>query len=189
MTIIAETACTLSRYDTIPITMTATEWISVLKLSTMWRFGKLRREAIEELTKLEHNPVKKILLGREYRVERWLIEGYKELVEREAALTETEKTDLGDAATIKIYEGREATFRTGSGVQDWGFNGCRDLAAVESLVRAGFVQELYDVRYDGDAVEEDAKSAEDKVKPKKKKHRKPAVRFGASSTWGLDDQW
>lgn len=154
----------------------------------MWRFRKLRRDAIEELTNLEHNPVKQILLGREYRVERWLIDGYKDLVQREAGLTETEKKDLGDAATIKIYEGREATFRTSSGVRDWGFNGCRDLTEVESLVLGGFVQELYNAKYDGDAVEEDPKLADDKIKPKKRKHRKPTVKFSAS-TWGVDDQW
>lgn len=151
--------------------MTVLEWTSVLKLSTLWKFGKLRREAIEELTKLlVGSPAEQVALGREYRVEDWMVKGYTELIQREPALTQKEKEKLGAPITIKIYEAREVTFRTGNGVKKIGnFNGCRDLNSVDNLVKSGFGEELDDASYDGEAIEEDSKLALNAGRPKKKK--------------------
>lgn len=143
--------------------MEAREWTSVLKLSTLWRFGELRREAIEELTKLECSPVDKITLGREYCVEAWLVSGYKELIERETSLTQKEKSKLGASNALKIYEAREETFRIGGGT----FNGSRDLSSAESLVRREFEDEIDVASYDGGAFEEEFNAA-DALRPKTK---------------------
>ncbi|KZP21000.1 hypothetical protein FIBSPDRAFT_1021607 [Athelia psychrophila] len=165
--VFTEKAHSLSRYVPQPVNMTIPEWISVLKLATLWRFGELRIEAIEELTKQEQDPLEKIVLGREYRVEAWLLTGYKELIQRDSGLTQSEKKKLGDAAIIKIYEAREATVRTGEGAMSYGFNGNRDMNSLDTLVRGGFGAELDDARYDGEAVEEDAKLAQVAGRPKK----------------------
>lgn len=61
----------------------------------MWRFGELRRRAIEEWVKLERNPAEIIMLGRDYRVESCLVSGDKELVECDSGLTMKEKERLG----------------------------------------------------------------------------------------------
>ncbi|KZP27538.1 hypothetical protein FIBSPDRAFT_853399 [Athelia psychrophila] len=146
-----------SRYSPKPITMRAREWTSVLKLSTLWRFGELRCEAIEALTKLVVSPTEKIALGREWRVKDWLNEGYKELIQRESGLTQKEKEKLGADITIKIYEAREATFRTGSGAVNYGYTGSRDLTSLDNLVRNGLGDELDDASYDGESIEEDSR--------------------------------
>lgn len=161
----------MSRYIPQPIKMTEREWTSVLKLSTLWKFGKLRREAIDELTKLLANsPAEQVALGRKYRVEDWTVKGFTELIKRESALTQKEREKLGTPTTIKIYEAREATFRTGSGVKNCGsFNACRDLKSVDNLVKSGFGEELDDAGYDGEAIVEDSKLALDAGRPKKKK--------------------
>ncbi|KZP27539.1 hypothetical protein FIBSPDRAFT_928062 [Athelia psychrophila] len=161
----------LSRYIPQPINMTVREWTSVLKLSTLWRFGELRHEAIEELTKLlVDSPAEQVALGREYRVEDWMRKGYTMLLQRESALTQKEREILGAPITVKVYEAREATFRTGNGAKKYGgFNGSRDLASVDNLVISGFGEELNDASYDGEAIEEDSKLALDAGRPKKKK--------------------
>jgi hypothetical protein len=160
----------LSRYISQPINMAVREWTSVLKLSTLWRFGELRREAIEELTKLlVDSPAEQVALGREYRVEDLMVEGYKELIQRDSGLTQKEKEKLGASTTIKIYEAREATFRTGNGAKKLGFRDIRDLNSVDSLVRSGFGEELDDASYDGEGIEEDSKLALGAGRPEKKK--------------------
>jgi hypothetical protein len=45
------------------------EWISVLKLSTLRTFRELRQEAVDELSQIKIDPVDKVMLARDYRVE------------------------------------------------------------------------------------------------------------------------
>ncbi|KAJ2924444.1 hypothetical protein H1R20_g12649, partial [Candolleomyces eurysporus] len=56
------------------------EWIGVLNLSTRWSMKKIRRHAINELSKASLNPMEKIALGREHEVAKWFREGLTELV-------------------------------------------------------------------------------------------------------------
>lgn len=97
-----------------PIDMGHEEWISVLKLSTLWEFSQLRQEAISNLdiTKLE--PAEKVTIARLYRVERWLIEGYTALIKQDTSFTAVQKSILGADTVIRLYERREETFRLGA---------------------------------------------------------------------------
>ncbi|KAF4620305.1 hypothetical protein D9613_001083 [Agrocybe pediades] len=59
------------------------EWLSVLRLATMWDFKKIRSRAI---THLNYHPfltqksaAEKISIGRQYRVTRWIKDGYETL--------------------------------------------------------------------------------------------------------------
>jgi hypothetical protein len=87
--------------------MGSEEWISVLKLSTMWTFGELRQLAIKWLGRLDINPVEKVMLARNYKVERLLVRGYMELIKRKEGPSVEEAKILGYEAAIRLYEKRE----------------------------------------------------------------------------------
>ncbi|KAF7984294.1 hypothetical protein HWV62_15257 [Athelia sp. TMB] len=135
-----------------PIRMEIKEWASVLKLSTLWEFGKLRQKAIEELREMKSISADKVVLGRDYRVRSLLKTGYEELVAREEPLTSAEKTQLGDKACIKVYEAREMTWRRGMPFGS-SFNQSRNLTSVEKLVQEGFEAELRDAQGEENEVE------------------------------------
>jgi hypothetical protein len=75
--------------------MGSEEWISVLKLSTMWTFGDLRQKAIKSLERLNINPLEKVMLARTYKVESFLVGGYKELIKRKEGPSLEEAKTLG----------------------------------------------------------------------------------------------
>ncbi|KAG2017687.1 hypothetical protein CC2G_007178 [Coprinopsis cinerea AmutBmut pab1-1] len=56
-------------------------WISVLKLSTQWRFNDVRKLAIRALTPLLVDPVELVCLAKQYHIHDWLLSGYASLVE------------------------------------------------------------------------------------------------------------
>lgn len=77
--------------------MTRDEWLSALKLSTMWGFADTRKQSIQKLSKLELSPINKIVLGREHRVLAWLKEGYDALIKREEVITAEELVEYATA--------------------------------------------------------------------------------------------
>lgn len=77
-------------------------WSSCLKVATMWHLADLRKRAITELDKLGLHPIDKIVLAKEHRVSRWLLEEY------EGVLTE----DLLDVEAVKGRLGREIEITT-----------------------------------------------------------------------------
>ncbi|KAI0739027.1 hypothetical protein C8Q80DRAFT_1203405 [Daedaleopsis nitida] len=90
--------------------LTLEEWISVLKLTTMWRFEKLRRVAIDSLTPLLQleDPVRWISLARKYDVHEWLFPSLHALARRTKAQQLGEVADLGIATVVKMAEVRES---------------------------------------------------------------------------------
>jgi len=73
------------------------EWVSALKLSTIWNMTKIRQYAIHCLsTKVTLSPIEKILLARAHRVGAWLDEGVTNLANRDFNLSPT----LEDLATL-----------------------------------------------------------------------------------------
>ncbi|KAH6908507.1 hypothetical protein BKA70DRAFT_1562572 [Coprinopsis sp. MPI-PUGE-AT-0042] len=55
--------------------LTKEQWVSVLKLSTVWQMDQIRQLAVEQLSQLDPSPIEKVVLAREYRVLKWLTEG------------------------------------------------------------------------------------------------------------------
>ncbi|KZP26170.1 hypothetical protein FIBSPDRAFT_732744 [Athelia psychrophila] len=104
----------LPDYALEPIDMGHDEWISVLKLSTLWEFSELRREAISNLDGMKVEHADKVTIARAYRVERWLIEGYTALIKQDTPFTASQKAILGAETIIQLYERREETFRLGA---------------------------------------------------------------------------
>ncbi|KAF7981777.1 hypothetical protein HWV62_31855 [Athelia sp. TMB] len=136
-----------------PIRMEAKEWAAVLKLSTLWEFGKLRLTAIKELRKMESISLDKVVLGRDYHVRSLLKAGYAELVVREDRLSDQEKKQLGDKVCIKVYEAREMALRAEFDDLGYSLIEGRDLASAKKLVEERFEAELRDAQGEGDEVE------------------------------------
>lgn len=139
--------------------MNREEWTSVLKLSTMWRFGELRKKAIGELTKLAIDSVDKVILARDYKVEKWLVDGYTELVRRDPGLSSKEWKRLSYETALQLYEKREDTFRRGLGQPHYDYDsgcyfcGSRIFGNLEADMRSLFQEELADVKYHGMQIE------------------------------------
>ncbi|KAJ7812026.1 hypothetical protein B0H14DRAFT_3879861 [Mycena olivaceomarginata] len=90
-------------------TMTNDEWISVLKLSTQWRFLDARNLAIEQLQRrADLQIVERILLARQYDVVAWLRKGYIDLARRKQCISQEEAKKIGWETAFRICEAREA---------------------------------------------------------------------------------
>ena len=85
------------------------QWISVLKLSTMWEFGGLRRSAIDNLDGGSNplNPVDKFLLALRYDVTEWTLSALLKLAQRPEPISIEEGRKLGLETALKIASVRE----------------------------------------------------------------------------------
>ncbi|KAH6908502.1 hypothetical protein BKA70DRAFT_1280032 [Coprinopsis sp. MPI-PUGE-AT-0042] len=93
-----------------PPLLSKAEWISVLKLSTTWRMDKIRRAAIEKLSKIGLSPLQKISLAREYRVSAWLSQGIAALAKASSTISvESMAGTLGWETAARILAIRDAT--------------------------------------------------------------------------------
>ncbi|VDB94153.1 unnamed protein product [Peniophora sp. CBMAI 1063] len=98
-----------------PSKMSVEAWMRVLKLATMWNLESLRAKAItsasNELTASgESSIIDKIVLGKQYSVSRWLLEGYEALAKRDARLTPGERDQLGPESASRVWDLREESF-------------------------------------------------------------------------------
>ncbi|KAF5355561.1 hypothetical protein D9758_006326 [Tetrapyrgos nigripes] len=85
------------------------EWLSILRLSNLWRFSRLRSLAIEELTKQQQmDAVEQILLGKEFAVSQWIRAGYKGVIMRKEPLSMDEVKLLDYEPAIRVFRARES---------------------------------------------------------------------------------
>jgi hypothetical protein len=89
--------------------LTSEEWISVLKLSTMWLFQDIRAKAIKALGSLtlSMDLIDKIVIARKFAVSAWLVPSLHALVQREKPLDLSEGNRLGLEWALKVAEVRE----------------------------------------------------------------------------------
>ncbi|KAH6885496.1 hypothetical protein BKA70DRAFT_1410548 [Coprinopsis sp. MPI-PUGE-AT-0042] len=87
--------------------LTKVNWISLLKLSTLWHFNGLRGVAITRLEAQQLQPAEKVSLGKQYYVSRWVITGYDALVRNEEVISVQDATQLGIESTVGLYICRE----------------------------------------------------------------------------------
>jgi len=93
----------------------ACQWTSVLKLSTMWEFGTIRKLAIEKLyenNSIDH--VDKFIIATNYNLREWLIPCVNNLARRKEPMGEHEVERLGWEYVTKIASVRESYGYTGS---------------------------------------------------------------------------
>ncbi|KAG5637569.1 hypothetical protein H0H81_004146 [Sphagnurus paluster] len=86
--------------------LTRVDWVSALKLSTMWNFRPIRQRAISALDH-EWEPVEGITLGKAYKVPEWLSRGYHQLVARSQPITTDEAAVIGLETAVRLFHIRE----------------------------------------------------------------------------------
>ncbi|KAF8679734.1 hypothetical protein RHS04_04073 [Rhizoctonia solani] len=90
-----------------PFSFDAPILISALRISSVYGFNNLRAFAIQHLEKMSLVPIQRIQLAREFGLSSWKGPAYKELSDREKAITEEEARVLGFAAFTKMARERE----------------------------------------------------------------------------------
>ncbi|KAI6040627.1 hypothetical protein EDC04DRAFT_1459879 [Pisolithus marmoratus] len=102
------------------------QWISVLKLSTMWEFNNLRNVAIQYLDVPSGplGPVDKFALASKYEIKKWLLPALSALARRSEPISVEEGRCIGFENALKLAAVREklAAMReevTATKVLDW----------------------------------------------------------------------
>lgn len=95
-------------------TLLKEEWISVLKLASLWQFLEIRDLAVKELAGHAQSldSIERILLGKQYDVSAWLRSGYTDLARRDTSISLEEAKKIGWEATLMIFQSREASMKT-----------------------------------------------------------------------------
>ncbi|KAF5355477.1 hypothetical protein D9758_006330 [Tetrapyrgos nigripes] len=136
---------------------TRDEWVSILKLATLWRFPSIRQAAIENLTAMSLDPLTNIALGRKYSVSQWLRGGYKELVMRVSDITLSEAEEIGYPSSIRIFRVREEMCKKHWGSRPYGSSTYSTAHWSKEVIRQAveeeFKDELKQVDQDGVAYE------------------------------------
>lgn len=114
----------------------------------MWEFDDIRCKAIMELSQSHGSILDKIALAFEYKVAKWLMEGYVELVKQENHLSdsETEVKVLGYAGIVRLFQLREESYRVGMGMGS-GSRKWRYFGGLEKKIETQFREELRDAFY------------------------------------------
>jgi hypothetical protein len=94
--------------------LTLEEWTSVLHLSTMWQFQKIRATAINAMGSVSMDLVDKIVIARKFDVSTWLVPALNALVQRDKSLDFLEGTRLGMDWVLKVAELRDGDIGTGT---------------------------------------------------------------------------
>ena len=89
--------------------LTVTDWIAMLSISTRLNFPKVRERAIKEITaRLEEiDPFDLIGLAVKYDVEQWLMFAYRRIVTRVNLITHTEAQKIPFAMAVMLMRSRE----------------------------------------------------------------------------------
>jgi len=90
-----------------PDSLSLEEWTSVLKLSSMWQFHKIRTTAIKNMDTMTMDLVDKIVIARRYDIPTWLIPTLNTLIQRESPIGLSEGNRLGMEWVLKVAEVRE----------------------------------------------------------------------------------
>jgi hypothetical protein len=104
---------------------TLDQWISILRVSTLYELPQVRERAIHEINAERHevelDPVRKIELAQENNVPEWLARAYEALCQRERGLDDEEAQRLGVVTTNRLWAAREAVCRSG-GYATYGYS-------------------------------------------------------------------
>lgn len=95
-------------------TLTQTQWVSVLRLSTMWFFKDIRERAIAELSKAVSTPTARIVLARTYNIPGWTEPALRALAQQEQPLSAQDLEALGWDTAAKLFQIRESVVFSGS---------------------------------------------------------------------------
>lgn len=97
--------------DSHPAGLDKNEWLSVLKLATMWGYQGLRKRSVEKLGELKLDHIERLLIGRRFHVSAWLVRSYEALARRGEGLTEEECGLVGLGTVCQIAKLRELSWQ------------------------------------------------------------------------------
>ncbi|KAJ7625624.1 hypothetical protein FB45DRAFT_921875 [Roridomyces roridus] len=120
------------------LSMPKDDWISVLKLSTLWYFIDARNLAIKQLDNHNVDCIERILLARQYEVSTWLRRGYTELARRDFGVILDEAERIGWKTAVQIYQTREAAVKNSNYNNRYGGGPSYQNTDVESTFREEF---------------------------------------------------
>jgi hypothetical protein len=88
-------------------------WLVILELSTKWKFPDMKKLAVDELQKLEIDPVEKIVTYDKYGIDRsLLLPAFKLLCKRTNRMSNEECEQLKMPTVLGLYEVRERAIRS-----------------------------------------------------------------------------
>ena len=96
--------------DSHPAGLDKNEWLSVLKLATMWGYQGLRKRSVEKLDELKLDNIERLLMGRQFHVSAWLVKSYEALARRDETLTEEEGGLVGVSTVCQLAKLRELSW-------------------------------------------------------------------------------
>ncbi|EIN06752.1 hypothetical protein PUNSTDRAFT_25128, partial [Punctularia strigosozonata HHB-11173 SS5] len=91
-----------------PPQLSCDEWVSVLKLSTMWQFAEIRARAVRELSAIAIDAVRKVVLAKKFSVDQWLLPALNEIARRAKPIDVEDIEKLGLEYALKLAEVRES---------------------------------------------------------------------------------
>lgn len=88
-------------------------WLTILQLSTIWQFPDMKMLAVDELQKLDIEPVEKIVTYDRYHIDRSLLmPAFKLLCKRASRMSAEEGEQLKMPIVLGIHEARERAVRS-----------------------------------------------------------------------------
>ncbi|TDL14620.1 hypothetical protein BD410DRAFT_757102 [Rickenella mellea] len=94
--------------------MTKYDWLSALKLATMWEFDSVRQVAINYLNQLPLGDIERVVILNDFDINEWKVAAYTELVTRSESLSAEDADALGLQLTAKFSAARESFLRAGN---------------------------------------------------------------------------
>ncbi|CAA7260410.1 unnamed protein product [Cyclocybe aegerita] len=122
----------------ITLSLSKDEWLSVLKLSSLWYFLSFRDMAIAELECPEAlTPTEKVTWGRDVKISSWVVKGYQEIVQRSTIISKDEALAIGYETTFSLFKLREQRLQASTRCTSF---------AVDTSVKEAFKDELENIR-------------------------------------------
>ncbi|KAG2068150.1 hypothetical protein BDR04DRAFT_792080 [Suillus decipiens] len=88
-------------------------WLTILELSTAWKFPEMKKLAVAELQKLDIEPIEKITMYDKYDIDKsLLLPAYKLLCKRASRMSDEEGEQLKMPTVLGILEARERAPRS-----------------------------------------------------------------------------
>ncbi|KAF8891870.1 hypothetical protein BD779DRAFT_153819 [Infundibulicybe gibba] len=105
------------------------QWASALKLADMWDMERVKTTAIKRMEILIPSPAERIVLGRQYHVDEWVVQGFMKLIERVDPISIDDGRRIGFEWAFMIAAMRERCCAHNSS-QTWGSRQPRGAVAV-----------------------------------------------------------
>ncbi|KAG2123617.1 hypothetical protein BD769DRAFT_1469530 [Suillus cothurnatus] len=102
-------------------------WFTILELSTKWQFPEMKELAVDELQKLDIEPIEKITTYDRYNIDKsLLLPAYKHLCKRASRMSAEEGARLKMPTILGIHEARERAIRSAAE------SGCRSPTSADA---------------------------------------------------------